>query len=151
MAECQYCGGEWGGDNPGALAAHERACDQNPSNQPDTDPPENDEQDADAGGDLDPADDTATDDAPEQDGASVDTDDLDEPEADDTAEVFDDDNEVDGDPDAGEVDDDLADDDADDYNCGSCGTQVDYLGGVDLDSGGKACPECGERLLWSRV
>jgi len=37
------------------------------------------------------------------------------------------------------------------YDCGNCGEGVPYLGGDDRDGGGKECPGCGERLLWSRV
>lgn len=48
---------------------------------------------------------------------------------------------------------DLGDDDDDGriYDCGNCGHDLDYLGGLDRDGGGKECPNCGERLYWSMV
>lgn len=69
-------------------------------------------------------------------------------------ESFDDpDTEVEGDPDSEQVSEDVEDteDDARDYQCGNCGHGLEYLGGDDRDGGGKACPECGERLYWSKV
>lgn len=60
------------------------------------------------------------------------------------------------DPDGGDdssADLDLGDDDDDGrtYDCGNCGHDLDYLGGLDRDGGGKECPNCGERLFWSMV
>jgi len=109
--------------------------------EPDTEP--------DAGEVDDPDDEPAEVDA----GDVVEQDDDPDDDPDDHAEPFEDeDTEVDGDPDAGELDDDLADDDGGkEYNCGNCGREVDYLGGDDRDGGGKECPGCGERLLWSQV
>jgi DNA-directed RNA polymerase subunit RPC12/RpoP len=136
---CQYCGKEYG--NAGGLANHVKFNhadeDADPDEGGDLDPVESDEDPADhggdegdesardeAGGDLDPADDPAADEG----------DDGDESVADD-AEAL-------------ELDD---DDDAKDYNCGNCGEPVEYLGGEDARGGGKVCPECGDRLLWSKV
>lgn len=59
----------------------------------------------------------------------------------------------DGGDDSADLDLDLGDDpdDGREYDCGNCGHDLDYLGGVDRDGGGKECPNCGERLYWSMV
>lgn len=139
MPTCDKCGFE--AANAGSLATHRRynhaddgdagddggdldpvEGDDDPAGSDPSDPPADD-----GGGDLDPADDPADDTVDDgggsDDGLADDADDLD-------------------------LDD---DDDAKDYNCGNCGTPVEYLGGEDAAGGGKKCPECGDRLLWSKV
>jgi len=37
------------------------------------------------------------------------------------------------------------------YECGNCDEPLKYLGGDDMESGGKECPECGEQIFWSMV
>lgn len=41
--------------------------------------------------------------------------------------------------------------DASEYECGECGTGLEYLGGDNREEGGKECPNCGERLFWSMM
>jgi DNA-directed RNA polymerase subunit RPC12/RpoP len=119
--------------------------------EPDADAPDDGPADAPADGDDGAAD------APD-DGADAGPADLDADGDDgggDHADAFeDDDNEVEGDPEAGDVTDEVEDEEADSrypYQCGNCGHGLEYLGGDDREAGGKKCPECDERLFWSKV
>jgi DNA-directed RNA polymerase subunit RPC12/RpoP len=147
---CSECGEElnvqgFGGHNH---AAHDMAAEAEPidpvgeggEDDPDPDP----EPEPDAGADPDP--DPEPEPEPE---AGADPDPDPEPEA---GADPDPDPEPDPSRHAGEVDagDDGGGEDKP-HECGNCGHPLAYLGGEDRRGGGKACPECGERLLWSRV
>lgn len=85
-----------------------------------------------------------------EESADPDAGDLDPPEEEPDEEVEEESDDLDGEN--RDVDDDLADDgESKEYACGNCGHGLDYLGGEDRDGGGKKCPECGERLFWSKV
>lgn len=133
---CDVCGESFG--NAGALASHRRSHgDADPDPDASEDEPEplddpDDEPEADAGGGEIEIEETDTSHAGDP-GGRVDPDD------------------VPADPDDPEALDLEDDDDAKDYNCGNCGGPVEYLGGEDVRGGGKKCPNCGERLLWSEV
>lgn len=153
MVECSECNETFAtrGFHSHNRAMHDGAA-EGLDASPAGDAPDDGATDAPADGDDGPAD------APD-DGADAGPDDLD-PDADEEAdgdhrEAFEDeDNEVEGDPEAGDVTDEVEDDEADSrhpYQCGNCGNGLPYLGGEDRDEGGKKCPECGERLFWSKV